>query len=145
MVDLVFGADEPGGSDEGALPSRCVGDEGGVEVVDGKKRIEGALGHGSFGTGTGCGGRLARNRDDKVHEELGQLEVVNGGEAAEGDEYRFADRPGCCGALGGPTGRGRARSFPARVFAVVSFPWLIDTRIGDRRDRVWSAGSGGSW
>ena len=54
--------------------------------MDGKKGIEGALGHGTFGTGTGCGGRLARDRDDEVHEELGQLEVVNGGEAAEGTD-----------------------------------------------------------
>ena len=42
MVDLVFGAGVPGGSDEGA-PSRCVGDEGGVEVVDGKQLLKGLL------------------------------------------------------------------------------------------------------
>ena len=77
MVDFVFWADAPGGSNESSLPRGGVGNQGGIEVMDGQDCVEGALGHRAFRTCSRCRGGFTRETRYAVHKELGQFQIVN--------------------------------------------------------------------
>ena len=138
MIDLHLRADVAGGGREAGQAGEDVGHERGVQIEDRPQGVERALGQRPFGAGPGRRGALAGQRADEVHEQLGQLLVmdraVDGQRAdagrgvgrvvapaeehrADGDVQRLArpgwPGPGACPARrrSGPSGRaGRAGS-----------------------------------
>src|ERR1017187_2212130 len=66
-----------GGSHETVEAGQHPGDQCAVEVNDRRQRIEWAFGQCPLGTGAGGGGRLSRHAANELHEQLGQLEIMD--------------------------------------------------------------------
>ena len=77
MIDVHLRADVAGGGREAGQAGEDVRHQRGVQVEDRPQGVERALGQRPFGAGPGGRGTLARQRADEVHEQLGQLLVVD--------------------------------------------------------------------
>ncbi len=77
VVDAVLRADPGGGGGQRGVSGEQVRDEGVVEVDDRGDGVERTLGERALGAGPGGRGRLPGEAGDRVHEELGQLLVVD--------------------------------------------------------------------
>ena len=69
-------ADVAGRGQPAVVATEGVGQQGRVEVVDGRQGVERGLGEGSLAAGARRRGGLAGHGGDELHEQLGQLHVV---------------------------------------------------------------------
>ena len=83
VIDPDVRAHHPGAGQPPVVTGQREGQESGIQVDDRRKGVEGPLGHGSLGTSSRRGRRLAGHGADELHEQFWEFHVVQGGVGAQ--------------------------------------------------------------